>query len=492
MSKQGIDAHRGRKLGKAAIIIACWVGLWQLASLAIDNAWLLSGPLETLESWLDLATTGAFWVAIAHSLGRIALGFAVAFVVGVLLGYAAAKLPLLRDFIKPAVAIVKSAPVVCIIALLLVGTGANAATSIVVGLVVFPQFYHAVLEAVRDRDEELDEALRVFGIPNARKALYVDFVALGAPLRSACAIAAGLAWKSGIAAELIGLPALSIGTGVYLAKISLDSATIIAWTATVILLSWLSEKLLLWLVDLLLRLPKLALSRQVHRALRNSGSDSTATRSQMTNGCSVHVEALACSFPLGASDDEGSHALIYESFDIAPSERVCLMAPSGAGKTTLLRLIAGIMKPSAGSVSFGKSADKDAHAQSDRIPMSVMLQSSTLLEWATALENIALVARDEAEIRRGRNMLLQVLNEDDLAKPTHALSGGMKRRAELCRALAHRSELVIADEPFSGLDEITKKHCIELIVQAIQGRTLLMATHDVEDANLLEARVIRL
>lgn len=478
MSRQGTQAHRLRALGKATLIIACWLVVWQLLAMLVDNRWLVCGPADALASWAELAVTSSFWFAIACSLGRIALGFLVAFVAGVLLGYAGAKLPLLRDFIKPLVTVVKSAPVVCIIALLLVGTGASAATSIVVVLVVFPQFYHAVLENIGARDEQLDAVLDVFGVSPWRKALFVEFVSLGTVLRATCAIAAGLAWKSGVAAELIGLPAMSIGTGVYLAKISLDSATIIAWTATVILLSWLSEKLLLLVMDLLLRLPKHALASRARRALE--ATEGVNVESERSAGCAVAIEELVRTFDV-TDEGESPCALIYRDMKIAPGARVCLIAPSGTGKTTLLRMIAGIDEADEGEVSLPPDST-----------MSIVLQDGTLVPWATPLENIALVACDDDEIRRGYQDLLQVFDAVDLAKTASALSGGMKRRVELCRALAHRSQMVLADEPFSGIDEEMKKRCIHLIDQRIQGRTLILATHDESDAELLGARIIRL
>lgn len=487
MSKRSTHSHPLRKLGKAVLIVAIWLLVWQILASLIDNRWLACTPLEAAASWIDLAATGTFWFAIACSLGRIALGFAVAFLVGVLLGFAAGRLPLLGDFMKPLVAVIKSAPVVCIIALLLVGTGANATTSIVVGLVVFPQFYHAVLESVGAHDRQLDAVMSIFGVPPLRKGFFVDLAALGTSLRAACAIAAGLAWKSGVAAELIGLPAISIGTGVYLAKISLDSATIIAWTATVILLSWLCEKLLLWLMDALLGLPKLMLAKRVRRALRSPAAPDEAFSSE---GCALVIDELTHRHASMKDDLSHETTLIYKSIQVAPGERLCVMAPSGAGKTTLLSLVAGILEAKRGAIVFENAAGKGTEREKTRL--SIVMQDSTLLPWATPLENIALVARDDAEIRRGHHDLLAVLDDAALAKPIHDLSGGMKRRVELCRALAHGSDLVIADEPFSGLDENTKRRCVSLIDQALCGRTLIMATHDEKDAELLGARIIHL
>ena len=120
---------------KGALAVVAWLAIWQVASLALANPWLLSSPIDTLDVWANLILTGRFWAAVAHSLMRIALGFVIAFAAGCALSYLAARLPGMRSFLKPAVLAVKSAPVVCIIALLLVAAGSSATTSIVVGLV---------------------------------------------------------------------------------------------------------------------------------------------------------------------------------------------------------------------------------------------------------------------------------------------------------------------------------------------------------------------
>lgn len=483
--KRGVkDTHRvrsGRSLpgvAKSALAVIAWLAIWQVAALALANPWLLSSPLDTLAVWANLILTVRFWEAVIHSLVRIALGFAIAFVTGCALGYLAAKLPGMRAFLKPAVLAVKSAPVVCIIALLLVAAGASVTTSIVVGLVVFPQFYHAVMEAALSRDTEVDKILDVFGVSRTRRALCVELVAFGASVRQATAVAAGLAWKSGVAAEIIGLPGLSIGESVYLAKISLDSATIIAWTATVILLSWLSEKLLLALVDLGAKVPKRWLAARVHRAAEAPCETKRVLESEPP-AYGLAVEELTRDY--GANGD--GPLLRYADLYVPAGARLCVMAPSGAGKTTLLRMIAGIEHPDAGAVGYDSM---------HRPYMSVVLQDRTLVPWASTLENIALVAQDEAELCRGLRMCRAVLNEEDLAKPARALSGGMSRRAELCRALAHPSSIVILDEPFSGLDAVTKAHCLDLVNRELDGRTLIIATHDEEDAIALGCDIVRL
>lgn len=461
---------------QGALAIIAWLVIWQLIAVALANPWLLSGPVETARTWGQLVLTAGFWQAVASSIARIAIGYGIAFIAGCVLGYLAAKLPGLRTFLKPAILVVKSAPVVCVIALLLVAVGSHVTTAIVVGLVVFPQFYHAVMESVLARDSEVDKVLDVFGVPGMRRALCVELVAFGASVRAATATAAGLAWKSGVAAELIGLRGISIGEGVYLAKISLDSASIIAWTATVIVLSWLSEKFLLALVDGVMRLPGRWLDARVRRALAAKGADAPMTMAP----ADLRIEGLACTYD---TDSGTPLRLDYEDLTIAAGARLCVMAPSGAGKTTLLSMVTGIKRPSAGTIAYDNG---QAPA------MAAVLQDCTLLPWASALENIALVAKDASEIRRGAHLCRAMLDEETLAKPARALSGGMRRRAELARALAHPSSIVILDEPFAGLDAATKERCIRLIDEELDGRTLIIATHDEADAAALGCDIARL
>lgn len=470
--------HSAKSITLTALAVVIWLLVWQFASIAIGNTWLLSGPLDTLTAWFSLLCTIDFWEAVAHSLLRIAIGFIAAFILGCVLGYLAARRTWLRTLLKPAVLAIKSAPVVCIIALLLVAIGSNATTSVVVGLVVFTQFYHSVMEAVLSRDARMDETIAVFNVPRARRIFCYELVAFASSLRSSFAIAAGLAWKSGVAAEIIGLPGLSIGEGVYLAKISLDSASIIAWTATVILLSWITEKLLLALLRAAMLVPKRWLSKRVQEARDTHTQQPLQIQQPLPEG--LDLIALKRKYLLA---DEDSQTVSFADLTINAGERICIMAPSGWGKTTLLRMLAGIDLPSSGQVRFLHSTQPS---------VSMVQQECTLLLWATALENIAFVSHSPSEINEGMQLCSLLLGKENLTKPASALSGGMKRRAELARALAHPSSLVLLDEPFAGLDAESKNRCAQAINQTLAGRTLILATHDENDADLLGCKIVHL
>lgn len=164
-----------------------------------------------------------------------------------------------------------------------------------------------------------------------------------------------------------------------------------------------------------------------------------------------------------------SHTFVLEGI-------TALMGASGCGKTTLLRLMSGMDKPQSGKI-LG-------------IPqrVTVLFQEDRLLPWISVLENVALVCDQAAAEKR--------LCEVGLASELHAmpqeLSGGMRRRVALARALAHKSELLLLDEPFQGLDEALCKQMLALLQTESAVRPILFVTHDRAQAQAIDAPVLYL
>lgn len=159
----------------------------------------------------------------------------------------------------------------------------------------------------------------------------------------------------------------------------------------------------------------------------------------------------------------------------------CLMGPSGAGKTTLLRVLLGLERADAGRIEGATSG-----------AVSAMFQEDRLCETLTAVENVALVLPARASRRQIRCMLEKILPADCLKRPVMQLSGGMRRRVSLARAVAYPGSAIVLDEPFTGLDGQTKRAVIEFLLAERRGRTLLASTHSDEDVALLGARKIML
>lgn len=171
----------------------------------------------------------------------------------------------------------------------------------------------------------------------------------------------------------------------------------------------------------------------------------------------------------------------------------CLMAPSGSGKTTLFRILMGLETQDQGNISvWDRSADPPAPVSLSSLRISAVFQEDRLIEFMTPLENTALVLPG----RPSRSMLFtelaRLLPEESLTRPVSTLSGGMRRRCALMRALLSPSDLLLLDEPFTGLDEKTKKEAVRCLLEKAGGRPVLMTTHSAEEASLLHAAVLRL
>ena len=159
----------------------------------------------------------------------------------------------------------------------------------------------------------------------------------------------------------------------------------------------------------------------------------------------------------------------------------CLMGTSGIGKTTLLRILMGLEHADSGSISG-----------IDIKSISCMFQEDRLIHDLSAIDNVRIVLRGQNNRDEISNNLLSILPDDSLDMPVSSLSGGMKRRVALARALSYPGKLIILDEPFTGLDKDTKLNVIDYILKMRNNRTLLITTHGTDDANLLGAEIIKL
>ncbi len=165
--------------------------------------------------------------------------------------------------------------------------------------------------------------------------------------------------------------------------------------------------------------------------------------------------------------------------DFPTGSVTCLLGPSGSGKTTLLRLLLGLETPDSGRVVL----------DGDTI-FSVVFQEDRLLPFATVLQNITLTGADPGT---ARDTLRQLGLGDETDSMPGTLSGGMKRRVALARALCRPGYThLLLDEPFTGLDDDTKKSVLALLRTQTQGKTVILITHNAADAEALGAAVVKL
>lgn len=177
-----------------------------------------------------------------------------------------------------------------------------------------------------------------------------------------------------------------------------------------------------------------------------------------------------------------NHVLFEDlSMEIQEGEIYGLMAPSGKGKTTLLRILSGLEKADSGELRG---------FEGKRI--SMVFQENRLCEFLTAWENVAIVQEHPMERERLQEILGQILPEEALEQKVKEFSGGMKRRTAMARALLCDSDLLLMDEPFTGLDEGTKEQVFQFLLKYRAGRTLIFSTHQEEELSWLQGKRISL
>ena len=230
-------------------VVAFWLAAWQLASMAVGSRIVLVGPAEVARRLAELVLEADFWVSVGLSLGRVATGFGLAVVAGVALAAWASRSRVVEGLLAPLVGAVKAAPVASFVVLLLMWVSSRRLSVAVSFLMAFPILYTNVLAGVRQTDPALLEMADVFGVSSWARVRTVYAAQVAPYLRAGLSLAMGLSWKSGIAAEVIGLPAPSIGIHLYDAKVYLDTPDLLAWTVIIVALSVGLEALLGRLLD---------------------------------------------------------------------------------------------------------------------------------------------------------------------------------------------------------------------------------------------------
>ncbi len=205
----------------------------------------------------------------------------------------------------------------------------------------------------------------------------------------------------------------------------------------------------------------------------------------------VEIDKVSRTFD--ASDGERMIALDSVSLDIRANEFIALVGPSGCGKSTLLRILAGLIKPSAGSVRIGGQPLKEPRERT-----GIVFQAATLLPWANVLDNILFPLRVAgrpvtAEHRANAQALIQVAGLQGFEnRSPRELSGGMQQRVAICRALLNDPDLLLMDEPFGALDALTREEMtLELLrIWSTRPKTVVFVTHSISEAVLLADRVV--
>ncbi len=227
-------------------VAAFWGAVWLLLAYRIGSDFLFPSPKAVLTQLVQLVQSRDFWLITGTSLLRIVLGILISLILGTALAYLTHISRILNALLTPALSAVKSTPVASFIILALLWLERSVLPLFITALIVVPIVWANVSEGIRAVNPDLKEVTRVYGfsLPKRLSRLYIPSVA--PYFMAACRSSLGMAWKAGIAAEILATPDHSIGKELYYSKTYLETPTLFAWTVVVIILSLIIEKLFVW------------------------------------------------------------------------------------------------------------------------------------------------------------------------------------------------------------------------------------------------------
>ncbi len=453
-----------------AVILLIWLCIWQITAVFVGNRIYFATPYETLKELAVKASDPSFRSSVLLSLFRILSGFFTAFISAYILAFASLRFRWLRDFLSPFVTFLKSVPVAAVVVILLIWWGTGYLVLCIGFMVVFPNIYSTMLSGLQSTDKKLLEMSKAFDMKPTDRLLWIYRPSYLPGLHSAMEVSLGMCFKSGIAAEVIGLPELSIGDGLYRDKIYLNTAGVFAWIIVILLVCTLTEKFLLFIAGQVAKVPDAFPEKVRKKASDHDGGSFTSHAETPANGL---PEGLSV-FSDGVFKEYDGRIVTDTELSLKKGKIYLLNDPSGSGKTTLLEMIAGLRGPDKGTILSGKC--------------SMAFQDDRLVESANSLRNLMITGATGDAI----NELKKMIPEHSFKIPVSELSGGERKRLGIIRAFLHPSDIVLIDEPFSGLDDENAKAVAEWMLSHQFGRTLIIVSHGLLPDTLKEAEKIPL
>ena len=441
--------ERVKAVAAAGAVAAFWLAAWMLVAALVAQPLILPGPGAVALALLRLVCDAGTWAILTGSGARILGGLAFAAVCGGVLAGVSSRSRAFARLVAPALSFVKATPVACVVVLLLIWLGSARVSIAAVFLMALPGVYFSLAEGLAQVNKPLEQMFRLHGVRGWRLFCAHTWREV-LPFVLSCARAViGMGWKAGVAAELIGMAVGTVGERIYQAKLLIETADLLAWTVLVVAASWVCERVLVWLLQALGPVAwRAAVRTHGHGARRRAGAtgDGAAAELALVVGdrapWAPALDGLVLNVPAGG--------------------RICVMGASGAGKTTLLALAAG-----------------------ECAPCSMVFQDARLVEDASAVDNVLVCADARVDASSAAALLRLLVPGIDVHARVAELSGGQRRRVEIARALLCPGAVLILDEPFTGLDAAARDAAAKVVLDLLDGRTLLLATHDAADAQAL-------
>ena len=233
------------KFARTLTVLAFWVIIWQIIAVKVDSAVLVSTPAEVFKRLIQLMGEKEFYVIISSTVLRILSGFIIAVGIGTVLGIITAKIQLLDEMFAPILSLIKATPVASFIILALVWLNKETIPSFISFLMVLPIIHGNVCEGVKNTPNDLTEMSKIYNLSLKQKLTKLYLPSIVPYFLAGFKTSLGLAWKAGVAAEVLSFPKNSIGKQLYEGKTYLETVDVFVWTITVIVISVVLESLLM-------------------------------------------------------------------------------------------------------------------------------------------------------------------------------------------------------------------------------------------------------
>lgn len=477
-------------IGTAAICF--WLLVWHFLAEKIDSTIFLPTPEDTFRTLVNLSKRESFWQTIFSSFTRIVKGFLFAAICGLILAVVSAFCKIIRMLLSPFMKLIKAVPVASFIILALLWIDSENLSVLISFIMVLPVIYINVAQAFEHVDKNMLEMAKVFRMSVGRKIRFLYMPDVLPSFIAACKIGLGFCFKSGIAAEVIGLPAKSIGGELYKSKLYLMTDELFAWTIVIILMSVFFEGICIYILN------KLSMTaKRVHRVsfdktrvkgaedINYTGMEGNAENRKCTESKISVADRNRGSFEIrlnGINKSFGRQNVLKNvNLTVKSGIPKCIMGTSGAGKTTLLKIVLGMMKPDSGQVIIP-----------DGKRISAVFQEDRLIEDADVYTNIYCVlggAFDRRIVDKHLEMTGLCGTGD---KTVNELSGGMKRRIAVIRAILADSEIIVLDEAFKGLDNESRDIVIRYIRKYCVDKVIILVSHDRTEGEKMGADIVDL
>lgn len=463
-----------KKIAITITAICFWLLVWHFLSLKINSSIFLPSPEATYKALIRIGKRAGFWQTIFNTFSKIAKGFLLALIAGTFSAIISSFVKIIDVLVSPFMRLLKIVPVASFIILALLWVKSDKLSVLISFVMVTPVVYINILQSFDNVDNNLLEMADIFNVGLLRRLRFIYVPALVSGFMSACKIGLGFCFKAGIAAEIIGLPFQSIGSELYKSKLYLMTDELFAWTVVIVLMSVFFEGVCIYLLN------KLSCIIEKTNISRKAENENKADKSHKKKGEYEKLENNNILMIKEITKSYGKQKVLENiSFNLNESERICIYGKSGIGKTTLLRIIAGLEKADSGKITFvGK--------------VSMVFQEDRLLENTDVYTNLYCVLGSRFDKAEADMHLKEVGLEGAGNKIVSELSGGMKRRVAIVRCMMKSSEIILLDEPFKGLDTILKDNIIRYVVKYLNGRAVIMVTHDISEAEKIQAEIIEI